>query len=135
MKLKILLVCASILVLAMTPAYGMSRDMKTIIKYGAYGFLGGTAVGLVTLPLHQDIRGTFIGSSLGLYIGFLIGIYQATHRYDPENPLHFEPPKSSQANTENSLPALTAEQGAKTPDDYYAHPPVMTWVSVPIVRF
>ncbi len=69
------------------PAQAMSRDVKSVIVAGTYGLVGGTAIGLATLPFSQDLRSVFIGSSLGLYLGIAIGFYFITHRDDPSNPL------------------------------------------------
>lgn len=66
----------------------MDRDVRSVLRTSAYGALAGTALGVVSLPATKSVRGVFIGTSLGLYLGIAIGIYHITHRDDPGNPLN-----------------------------------------------
>ena len=67
-------------------AQAMDRDVKSVIVAGEYGLVGGTILGLATVPFSQNIRTIFIGSSAGLYLGIAVGFYYITHRDDPDNP-------------------------------------------------
>jgi hypothetical protein len=58
----------------------MDPDTLTVTRDGAWGLLGGTLAGLVALPLGGSVREIFLGSSVGLYLGIVVGIYAITHR-------------------------------------------------------
>ena len=72
---------------AATPARAMDRDVRAVLVAGGYGLLAGTALGLVSYPLTRDTRSIFIGTSVGLYLGLIAGIYYINNRDDPGNPL------------------------------------------------
>lgn len=63
------------------------RDVRTMLYASGYGVLGGTAMGLVSLPFHRSTKGVYLGSLLGLGLGLMVGAYHVTHRDDPGNPL------------------------------------------------
>lgn len=63
-----------------SPAHAISRDMKSIFKAGTMGVIGGTLLGLATVPVTKKTRNIFIGSSVGLYLGLLVGVYYIHHR-------------------------------------------------------
>lgn len=71
-------------------AQAVHRNVRTVMTTGAYGIVGGTLVGLATVPMSKDFRTMFIGSSVGLYLGIAVGIYYILHRDDPTNPLRSE---------------------------------------------
>lgn len=97
------------------PTYAMSRDVKSLLKYSGIGLGAGTLVGLVTLPLTQNVNGIWIGSSVGLSLGLIVAIYQIYNRNDPQNPL--------------SPNAETAEL------KYYSPPPSQAQFSWVVVQF
>ncbi len=66
----------------------MSRDVRTVLTVGLYGIAAGSLLGALALPATQDVKSIFIGSSVGLYLGLIIGIYHVNHRDDPQNPLN-----------------------------------------------
>jgi hypothetical protein len=68
----------------------MHRDTRSVLVAGSYGIAGGTLVGLATLPMTNDTRSIFIGSTVGLYLGLAVGFYYICNRDDPGNPLAFE---------------------------------------------
>ncbi len=68
-------------------AFAMQRDVKAVLQISALGAAAGTVIGLVSYPLTQDFKTTFAGSSVGLYLGIIIGIYHVTSRTDPQNPI------------------------------------------------
>lgn len=74
--------------LASTQSQAMDRDLRALITFGQYGLLGGTVVGLATVPFTHGIRSMFLGSSIGLYMGIAAGVYHITHRDDPGNPFN-----------------------------------------------
>ena len=39
------------------------------------------------LPFSQNVRTVFIGTSVGLYLGIVVGLYYVYDRYDQESPL------------------------------------------------
>ena len=65
-------------------AFAMNQRVRTVLVAGAYGAVGGTALGLVSLPITRDSRSLFIGTSLGLYLGVAVGIY---YLFDKSNSL------------------------------------------------
>lgn len=79
---------AATLVLVFALAFGpaapraaaMDRDVRTVLVAGEYGLLGGTLLGLATVPFNQDSRAIFIGSSVGLYLGLAVGLYYVFQR-------------------------------------------------------
>jgi hypothetical protein len=83
-------------------AYAMDRDVKTLIKAGGYGAIGGALVGLATLPLTRDIRSIFMGSSIGLYLGIAAGVLYIQNRNES---LHAPTQSSNLSKGEsNSIP-------------------------------
>jgi hypothetical protein len=79
------------------PAHAIDRDVRAVIVAGEYGLLGGTVLGLATLPFTESARSVFQGTSLGLYLGIAVGFYYVMHRDDAENPLRMEPDTQGQS--------------------------------------
>jgi hypothetical protein len=71
-------------------ARAMDRDVRAVLAGGAYGLVGGTALGLASYPFTQRTRNIFVGTSIGLYLGLVVGFYHVWHRDDPENPLRVD---------------------------------------------
>lgn len=69
-------------------AFSMDRDVRTVLTAGIYGTGAGTILGMATLPFAQKVRGVFIGSSIGMYLGIATGIYIVTNRNNPDNPIN-----------------------------------------------
>ncbi len=76
--------------LAPASSWALDRDTGAVLTLGGYGIAGGAVLGLISLPLTQNVRSIFVGTSVGLYLGLLVGFYHVMHRDDPENPLHSE---------------------------------------------
>lgn len=89
------------------PALAIDRDVRSVIVAGGYGILGGTILGLASYPLTRDGRSVFIGSSVGLYLGIIAGIYYVMDRDNPENPLR--------ARELTDLPRLASSPGEASP--------------------
>lgn len=70
-----------------SPARAVDRDVRAVLTTSAYGVAGGTLLGLASLPLHRSGRSVFMGTSLGLYLGAIVGFYFIGHRDDRGNPL------------------------------------------------
>ncbi len=90
MKRLGVLVCVFLLLgsaVASKKANALDRDVRAVMLISVYGMAGGTALGLISLPSHQSLRGVFMGTSVGLYVGILIGLYFIHNRDDPQNPL------------------------------------------------
>src|SRR5687767_13102576 len=68
-------------------SYALDTNVRTVIVAGIYGTLIGTGMGLISYPFTKNVRGIFVGSSIGLYLGIIAGIYHIEHREDPGNPL------------------------------------------------
>jgi hypothetical protein len=66
---------------------GIKANVSTFVTGGAYGLLAGTVSGLVTWPIYQSDRAIAIAAVIGMYLGFVVGIYYITARDDPQNPL------------------------------------------------
>ena len=49
--------------------------------------IGGTIVGAAIVPFSQNVRTLFLGTSVGLYLGIVVGLYYVFDRYDQQNPL------------------------------------------------
>lgn len=60
---------------------------KTILTTAVYGAAVGTAVGLVTWPLTGEVRSVFMGASVGMYMGLLVGTWHVFNLDNPDNPL------------------------------------------------
>jgi hypothetical protein len=101
------------LLLPPAPAAAMSRDVRSVIVTGAYGALGGTAIGLVLYPVTHSARGVFIGTSVGLYLGIIAGLYHIHHRDDPMNPLAGAEPPAYARREQEALAA--ARPGGESP--------------------
>lgn len=69
-------------------ACALDRDVKAVIITSLYGAVAGTVLGAASYPFTQSVRGIFMGTSLGLYLGAGAGLYHVNHRDDPENPLN-----------------------------------------------
>jgi hypothetical protein len=82
-------------------AQAMDSNVRAVLVAGGYGIAGGTLLGLATLPLSQDSRSVFIGSSVGLYLGVAVGLYFISHRDDPDNPLRNNAESSSGPESRN----------------------------------
>ncbi len=104
-------------------AHAISQDMRTVIRGGTYGLVGGTIVGLAVLPLTGSVRGVFIGSSLGLYMGILMGVYRVTNRDDLGNPLRGEVQD----------PGFKPDSFPRSPMEMPVSAPIA--VSMPVMRF
>src|SRR5262245_35933188 len=72
-----------------TPAHAVTREVRNVFTTTVYGIGGGTILGLISYPFTRDPKTIFMGSSIGGYLGFAIGIYHISHRDDPGNPLHY----------------------------------------------
>lgn len=70
-----------------TQSFALSKDVKTVLIASGWGILGGTAMGLLSLPFTQSFKSVFMGSSIGLYLGIAGGFYHISHTDDPTNPL------------------------------------------------
>lgn len=69
----------------------MDADTRTVLRDGGWGLLGGTAAGLIALPLTGGgARSVFIGSSVGLYIGLIAGFYHIYTKDDADSPFRAE---------------------------------------------
>lgn len=76
-------VCAVVAFLATPPARAaLDRDTRTLVRASGYGLLAGTAAGLFMWPLSGQLRTVFLGSSLGLYVGIVVGVYQIVQAQD-----------------------------------------------------
>jgi len=81
-------------------ARALDRDLKDVINVSLFGLTIGTGVGLLAWPLAGKLRAIPIGSSIGLYLGIVAGIYHIQNRRNPENPLthpasHAVPPEGT----------------------------------------
>ncbi len=69
-------------VLVPTRAYALEHDTRTLLKCGLYGTLGGAATGVLSHALGSNTRSIFVGASVGLYMGLVLGFYYVWDR-DP----------------------------------------------------
>jgi len=67
-------------------ANAVSRDVWDVAKFGAYGAAIGTGAGLVSFPFTGEAKTIFMGTSIGLYLGIIVGVFHVMNRDDPENP-------------------------------------------------
>lgn len=104
----------------------LSDDVRTVMVAATYGAAAGTAAGLVSFPVSGEARNIVIGTSLGLYLGIIAGVYHMTHRYDPENP--FQEP----------LPPVPPGERAPLQDDLKRGAQgilPLIYVQAPVIRF
>ncbi len=115
--LGIPLVLLALLVPSESHALRLNKDVKDVMVFSGYGLIGGTAVGLAILPLTQDLRVALMGSSIGLYLGIVAGVFYVVNRTDPGNPLRgFDAPEK--------LPPTLSQVRFDLP-----------WLAYPVVRF
>lgn len=84
----LLLVATSLSLMIPARAEAMDRDLRSVLVAGGYGMVAGTVAGALTLPITQNARTMFVGTSLGLYLGIVVGIYYVL---DKDNPLRLRP--------------------------------------------
>jgi hypothetical protein len=75
--------------------------------------------------LTGSVRGVFIGSSLGLYMGLLMGAYRITHQSDSGGSMRSELNGSSDVYAQKTSPRTPMEMPL----------PVRVSFSMPIARF
>lgn len=79
---------ASALTLALpAKSHALDHNLRTILVGAVWGAAAGTVVGLATYPLHQSIKGIFLGSSIGLYSGAGLGAFYAFNKRPEGSPL------------------------------------------------
>lgn len=83
----IVVLAVAVAALRPIPARALDRDVKAVILTSLYGAVAGTVLGAASYPFSQSVRGIFMGTSIGLYLGAAAGTYHVYHRDDPENPL------------------------------------------------
>jgi hypothetical protein len=69
-------------------AWALDREVKSVLVAGGYGMVLGTMAGALSVPFTRNARTMFVGTSLGLYLGLVIGIYYVL---DKDNPLRLKP--------------------------------------------
>jgi hypothetical protein len=69
------------------PSYALGRDVRAVMTTSLYGIAAGTVLGLGSYAFNHEPRSIAIGSSVGLYLGIIAGIYYINHRDDAGNPL------------------------------------------------
>lgn len=78
--------CAGVIFLTAVPARAvLDQDTRTLIRTSEYGLVAGTAAGLLMWPLSGQLRSVFIGSSIGLYVGIVVGVYHIFERPNPDS--------------------------------------------------
>ncbi len=71
-------------------AHALDKNIQRVLILGGYGLAAGTLVGAITIPLTQDVRSMFIGSSVGMYLGAVVGIFYVFTRTDKDNPILYD---------------------------------------------
>ena len=71
----IALILLAVTALAPQRVQAVDRDVLFVIETAQYGLIGGTVLGLASLPMTHNARTIFIGSSIGLYLGIAAGLY------------------------------------------------------------
>jgi hypothetical protein len=80
------LIAAIVLSLAVArPAHATDPMIRSMIVGGLYGLVAGTVLGAAATPLARNIRALPIGSSVGLYLGIVVGAFYYTSQQDPIN--------------------------------------------------
>jgi hypothetical protein len=123
--------CGGILNFKTASARVTRKDVLIVGTTSLYGMAAGTVLGLASLPAHQSVRGVFQGTSLGLYIGIIVGLYHLQHQDDPENPLRLSQSSFSgsghQSRMEDEVAAISASSG-------YPLSPQLSPKEVPLVE-
>ena len=96
--------------MAPAPARAMDRDLRDVLVIGLYGAVAGTVLGLVSFPLTGQAKSIFIGSSAGLYLGLVAGVYYISYRDDPTNPLNPQNLPSARQDYEAPRSSMVAAQ-------------------------
>ncbi len=117
----------------------IDRDVKAVLVTGTYGLVAGTAAGAISYPMTKSVRGVFIGSSIGLYLGIAAGVYYITHREDPDNPLRLNEYGGARgglaADTEADALRARATVSSLAPMTPYAAPKPMPAFAATVYRF
>ena len=58
------------------------RNLLVIFQAAGIGAIGGTLIGLISVPFSQNVRTVFMGTSVGLYVGAVAGVYFNANRDD-----------------------------------------------------
>ncbi len=86
-------------------AFELDRNVKYVFIASGWGTLAGTFVGGVTMLVgSQQAKTMFLGSSVGLYLGIVVGVFYAIYRNDPQNPLRPKYPDKYGGQSGLSLP-------------------------------
>ena len=110
---------------------GETSDLKTLEVFSLYGAGAGTVVGLATVPFSKEIKTMFIGTSVGLVLGIIAGVYHINNRDNPQNPFNnnFQPFPAEDPN----YPKESNEEGMQSPDK--APPAILVMASYSVFRF
>ena len=77
-----LLSVQTVLFVAPSNAHALEPDTRTVLKSGLYGTLAGAGAGVLSRALGSNTRSIFVGASVGLYMGLVLGFYYIWDR-DP----------------------------------------------------
>ena len=107
---------------------GETSDLKTLEVFSLYGAGAGTVVGLAGVPFSKSIKTMFVGTSVGLVLGIIAGVYHINNRNNPQNPFNndFQPFPSEDPN-------YPKDEGMQSPDK--APPAILMMASYPVLRF
>jgi len=83
---------------AVSNAHAMSRDVRTVLRSGMWGAVAGTAVGIVSYAAGSSGRSVFVGSSVGLYFGLILGSYYVWERNSPAEARRDSAPEADRIN-------------------------------------
>lgn len=123
------------IILAPTRAWALDRDVRRVLVAGGYGMAAGTVLGALSVPFTQNVRTMFVGTSLGLYLGLVVGVYYVL---DQDNPLRLRPGDRQSGGdlkfTDKEL-RLVASVRAPHQMETRAAGDQLTRVEVPVLRF
>jgi len=60
------------------------EPVRAVSRWGAAGLAAGALTGVVVAPIAQSPRPVFLGASVGLYLGLVVGLYKEWELANPE---------------------------------------------------
>lgn len=60
------------------------EPVRAVSRWGAAGLATGALTGVVVAPIAQSARPIFLGASVGLYLGVVVGLYKEWELAYPE---------------------------------------------------
>mgnify|MGYP001256840212 CR=1 FL=1 len=88
LRLKLLYILVMVAALGSPAHAGLwssaPEPVRAVSRWGAAGLATGALTGVVVAPIAQSARPVFLGASVGLYLGLVVGLYKEWELANPE---------------------------------------------------